>query len=978
MCDGVGTPTGFPYVWTTGSGSGYHPEHLSVASSELILTTTEGLAIGTLDTQDNALGVGLEPGQSFAATVGIVAPPVGASGTFEQAGIWFGTNRFGQSDYAKLVVLSRAVGPSVQLLVEQGDATTGARNVTLSGSPSSIDLELTADAGSLTVAGRFRIDGGSWQSVGAPLTVPNRLFTQDQAGVDPSLGTDSFVGISASHRNGPQPVQFRFADFSVSELSSPPPPPPPPPPAGEVGFEATPTSIGYKPTALREGPDGRLYVLDAMGAIRAYLVNGDGSLSIQSTYHVLPTPSEGIYTALGLEFDPTSTADNLTVWISHSISTGENFSEGLRNSSSVTRVRDLTEARIVTPMITGLPRAIANHAINSLKFGPDGRLYIAVGGQTGAGGPNTEPTEFGTRPEQYYSAALLRADVNRASGWNAASHGDCATAVNDSTGTAQTSPAVDCDVEFVATGLRNLFDFEFGSDGFIYGSDNALGVAGTVPIDYKPSCQGIVDYAANPQFDPGAQADKFHRIAVSGDPTPENVSYRGHPNPARGECVFFDGAFQTSLFDVTVSPPTRYVPALMNMNDAKANEARSFNGIIQYQGSGDAGDLQGDLLLSAFAGPLSTSSPRPQGIYRVDPTNPSRPDRVPVTLGGTPYGWNQPLPLVELADGRIAVGEFRGRTTTTARLVILTPVIADGGGGAGTWSNSAPLPAATLDAGSAGLNGALYVVGGKTSATNRVTTVSRYDPMSSSWTLASSVPGPGREDITVVAHAGLLYAFGGASSNAFVADSPVAAVYDPALNSWNDGAVSDLPTPITGAAGVSWNGRIWLIGGLDQSGNSQAAVRVFDPVTNNWSLGPALPGPRDNAGAAILAGHLYVFGGRNRQGGSGPTTNTVWRLTDPDGSWEARAGMPAPRRAFVIGSAEGKAQLFGGESGTESAIAAVYEFDPVSNAWGTLASMPTGRHGPAGATIDGITYVVGGATTSGATSISAVNEAFTR
>ena len=40
-------------------------------------------------------------------------------------------------------------------------------------------------------------------------------------------------------------------------------------------------------------------------------------------------------------------------------------------------------------VITGLPRAIANHATNSIHFGPDGKLYIAQGGNTGAGAPNT-------------------------------------------------------------------------------------------------------------------------------------------------------------------------------------------------------------------------------------------------------------------------------------------------------------------------------------------------------------------------------------------------------------------------------------------------------------------------------------------------------------------------------------------------------------------------------------------------------------
>ncbi|MGH8912777.1 MAG: Kelch repeat-containing protein, partial [Acidimicrobiia bacterium] len=188
----------------------------------------------------------------------------------------------------------------------------------------------------------------------------------------------------------------------------------------------------------------------------------------------------------------------------------------------------------------------------------------------------------------------------------------------------------------------------------------------------------------------------------------------------------------------------------------------------------------------------------------------------------------------------------------------------------------------------------------------------------------------------------------------------------------------DMVSPVTGAAAISWNDLLYVLGGLDSAGNSTTSVRIYDPATNTWSNGPQLPDARDNAGVAVLGGHLYVFGGRNRQSGSGPTTATVWRLTTPAGTWESRSSMPAPRRAFVTGTAAGKIQLFGGESDSAGAITAVHEYDAGADAWTTLSAMPTGRHGPAGDTIAGISYVVGGATTSGAGSITPVNEAFTR
>ena len=96
------------------------------------------------------------------------------------------------------------------------------------------------------------------------------------------------------------------------------------------------------------------------------------------------------------------------MWIAHSSPSAD---AGEVNSGMVTRLSGPNlEDR--DDVITGLPRSIANHSTNNVRFGTDGRLYIAQGGNTGAGAANTANTEFGDRAEQPLSAALLVADVS--------------------------------------------------------------------------------------------------------------------------------------------------------------------------------------------------------------------------------------------------------------------------------------------------------------------------------------------------------------------------------------------------------------------------------------------------------------------------------------------------------------------------------------------------------------------------------------
>ncbi|GMA36959.1 hypothetical protein GCM10025876_31630 [Demequina litorisediminis] len=296
-----------------------------------------------------------------------------------------------------------------------------------------------------------------------------------------------------------------------------------------------------------------------MGTIHALTFDEDWNVVEDE---VIETLDEGL--TLGITYDPESTPDNVILWISHS---SPHVYGGQINSSVITRLSGPNHS-VREDIITGLPRANANHAINGIHFGTDGRLYIAVGSNTGTGAPHGTTGEFGDRPEQPLSAALLVADVK-----SPTFQGECATPLYEF-GIPEA-----CDVSVFSSGLRNMYDFTVHSNGYLYGPNNGLGVEGTVPPSAEAPCTGLADLETD---NPGAQGDSLYLL--------EEGNYYGHPNPYRDECVFGDGTFQG------VDPLPNYTPAIWDLG-----LNRSADGIIEYDGDVACGALDGDLLITNYS-----------------------------------------------------------------------------------------------------------------------------------------------------------------------------------------------------------------------------------------------------------------------------------------------------------------------------------------------------------------------------------------
>ncbi len=69
------------------------------------------------------------------------------------------------------------------------------------------------------------------------------------------------------------------------------------------------------------------------------------------------------------------------------------------------------------------------------------------------------------------------------------------------------------------------------------------------------------------------------------------------------------------------------------------------------------------------------------------------------------------------------------------------------------------------------------------------------------------------------------------------------------------------PSKRTEVTAVAARGRILVIGGFAESGETVATVEVYSPGSDEWEAGPDLPVALNHASSAELDGTVYVFGG---------------------------------------------------------------------------------------------------------------------
>lgn len=179
-----------------------------------------------------------------------------------------------------------------------------------------------------------------------------------------------------------------------------------------------------------------------------------------------------------------------------------------------------------------------------------------------------------------------------------------------------------------------------------------------------------------------------------------------------------------------------------------------------------------------------------------------------------------------------------------------------------------------------------------------------------------------------------------------------------------------MPTPRQEMPHILLDGRIYLVGGFNRFGAGTSIVEAYEPATDRWFELAPLGLRMHHTAIAAANGKLYVLGGFVNDDFT--ATDRVFEYDPAADSWQEKTSMPTARGAHVAVTVDDKIYVIGGEDinamiGDENADAlATHEvYDPATDSWTRLASMPTPREHLAAAAIDGQIYVVGGRRQSG-------------
>ncbi len=296
------------------------------------------------------------------------------------------------------------------------------------------------------------------------------------------------------------------------------------------------------------------------------------------------------------------------------------------------------------------------------------------------------------------------------------------------------------------------------------------------------------------------------------------------------------------------------------------------------------------------------------------------------------------------------------------------------------WEKLAPFPEPAEEILGAAAAGKMYVFAGLIPFWKPKGLVYEYDPATDHWTKKKPMALPSHHVAFTESH-GKIYAFGGF---VYPTSGPAAWVpidnaweYDPSADSWK--ALAPMPSKRGSPVAAAVGDKIYVIGGVSiLPGSTETAlgfntpqasvgtVEEYDLATNTWRERSPMPTPRNHTTADVVNGKIYVIGGRVGAAFISEATDiSVVEEYDPaTDKWSApRSRMPTARSALGSGVLNGRIYVAGGEFQDPHMMAtfrAVEAYDPASDTWSIMPSMPVSRHGLAAGVIGNRLILVGG------------------
>jgi hypothetical protein len=429
--------------------------------------------------------------------------------------------------------------------------------------------------------------------------------------------------LSASISNSQNPVMF-----TASELSG---------------------AIINNPTSLQFGPDGRLYVSQQNGIIKAFTID-----RIQAnSYEVIATetillikdipnhddngaPNTGITSRQVTGLLVTGTAANPILYVSSSDSRIGAGSAGTdlnldTNSGMISKLTWNGISWNKIDLVVGLPRSEENHSTNGLQLDEvNNMLYVAQGGNTNAGAPSFN---FASLCEYALSGAILKIDLSMIESQFGGSYilptlddpsrpntGPNGTDSNDpfggNDGFNQAKLVIGGPVQIYSPGYRNPYDLVItktpGKEGRMYSVDNGANIGWGGHPDQEGAFGDPLTTSVTNKYvsgEPGstspgpndAKVNNLDNLHLVSKPGMEPI-YGGHPNPMRANPAgagWYSFNNTTNTASYSLSPTTDWPPVPVSLanpiqgdyrnpgvNDgALYTWAASTNGMVEYTAS---------------------------------------------------------------------------------------------------------------------------------------------------------------------------------------------------------------------------------------------------------------------------------------------------------------------------------------------------------------------------------------------------------
>jgi N-acetylneuraminic acid mutarotase len=278
------------------------------------------------------------------------------------------------------------------------------------------------------------------------------------------------------------------------------------------------------------------------------------------------------------------------------------------------------------------------------------------------------------------------------------------------------------------------------------------------------------------------------------------------------------------------------------------------------------------------------------------------------------------------------------------------------------WEHGQLMPTNRTEIVSEKVGDKIYVMGGADYLENGIMNVVEiYDPINDIWT--QSTPLPVSIDHTaVVSYEGKLFLVGGFLEDKNPTDKTW--IYDPTSDTWTEGA--PLSSPRGALAAEVINGTIYAVGGVNSTHDPVTTNEAYDIETNTWSFREPLSKPKHHMASAVIGDSMYILGGRLL--GNGAPSEINESLTNMDDNarydpktdkWVELEPMQIRRSGFTASEMNGQIYVFGGQI-PEGATNKVEMYDPVTNSWSSLPDMEFNRSGATSINHEDQIYVFGG------------------